>query len=318
MKLLTYYRCRSPGYMAERVGAPSNDCLESAWGNTGAFARRKYLHGLKLNGEVIVWLDMQATLNHDARKCGQANGKVGMARPRYQDGSLFIRGKRIKVWVARWREDVIREDGTLHRTQPTVVLGLLSDLSRREARSLLQKRVSEINRGGHRTRMMMTLSTFSSHYCEPGALLALKPSSSRIYKFNLDKYILPALGSHRLCDVNRAAIEQLFISMRDKGYATSTLHSIRVTIAKVLQTAVDNSYLERNPAHGIKIGERESNKHRTYLEPSQVQLLTPALSEPCRTIVKTAVLTGMRIGEILGLRWSRVDFSRGTINVSET
>lgn len=56
-----------------------------------------------------------------------------MARPRYQDGSMFIRGKRNKVWVARWREDLIREDGSLHRTQRTVVLGSLTDLSRREA-----------------------------------------------------------------------------------------------------------------------------------------------------------------------------------------
>jgi len=84
-------------------------------------------------------LDTGATLRIDARKCGRANGKERMARPRYQDGSLFIRGKRIKVWAARWREDVIREDGTLHRTQPTVVLGALSELSHREARSLLKR-----------------------------------------------------------------------------------------------------------------------------------------------------------------------------------
>jgi hypothetical protein len=75
-------------------------------------------------------------LKTDARKCGRANGKEQMARPRYQDGSLFIRGKRSKVWVARWREDLIEEDGSLHRTQRTVVLGSVSDLSRREARSL--------------------------------------------------------------------------------------------------------------------------------------------------------------------------------------
>ncbi len=91
-------------------------------------------------------LDMD-TLKTDARKCGRANGKEQMARPSYQDGSLFIRGKRTKVWVARWREDVIWEDGTLHRTQRTVVLGPIADRSRREARSLLQKRVSEINQG---------------------------------------------------------------------------------------------------------------------------------------------------------------------------
>ena len=110
-----------------------------------------------------------------------------------------------------------------------------------------------------------TLEKFSSDHWEAGALLALKPSSSRIYKFNLDKYIISALGSHRLCDVNRAAIQQLLLSMRGKGYSASTLHSIRITVAKVLQTAVENGYLEHNPAHGIKIGERESKKQRTLL-----------------------------------------------------
>ena len=241
-----------------------------------------------------------------------------MARPRYQDGSLFIRGKRIKVWAARWREDVIGEDGTLHRTQPTVVLGTLSELSRREARSLLQKRVSEINQGRHRVRPVMSLDRFSTDHWETGALLALKPRSSRIYKFNLDKYILPILGSQRLCDLSQAAIQQLLMSMRRKGYSGSTLHSVHVTLAKVLQTAVDNGYLDRNPARGIKIGDRGQRKQRTFLEPSQIQRLLAALSEPCRMVVMTAVLTGMRIGEILALRWGRLNFQHGTIEVSET
>lgn len=122
-----------------------------------------------------------STLRPDARKCGRANGKEEVARPRYQDGSLFIRGKRTKVWVARWREDLIREDGTLHRTQRTVVLGAITDLSRREARSLLQKRVSEINQGRHRARPIMTLEKFAREHWQAGALLALKPSSARIY-----------------------------------------------------------------------------------------------------------------------------------------
>lgn len=254
----------------------------------------------------------------DARKCGRADGKERMARPRYQDGSLFIRGKRNKVWVARWREDVIREDGTLRRTQPTVVLGAVKELSRREARSLLQKRVSEINQGRHRARPMMPLEKFAREHWEAGALLALKPSSARIYRYNLEKFVIPALGSLRLCDVNRATIQQMLLSTKRKGYSSSTVHSIRITLAKVLQTAVECGYLERNPAHGIQIGDREAKKQRLFLEPSQIQRLLAALSEPCLTIVVTAVLTGMRIGEILALRWNRLDFLRGNIEISET
>lgn len=258
------------------------------------------------------------TLKTDARKCGRANGKELMARPRYQDGSLFIRGKRTKVWVARWREDVIGVDGTLHRTQRTVVLGPVADLSRREARSLLQKRVSEINQGRHRARPMMTFEKFAKEHWQPGTLLALKPSSVRIYQFNLDKYVLPTLGSLRLCEVNRATIQHLLLALKHKGYASSTLHSIRVTIARVLHTAVESGYLERNPAHGIQIGGREPKKRCRVLEPEQMQQLLPQLPEPCRTVVLTAVLAGLRIGEILALRWSRLDFLRGSIEVSET
>ncbi len=263
-------------------------------------------------------LDTRVTLGSDARKCGRANGKEVMARPRYQDGSLFIRGKCIKVWVARWREDVIGEDGTLHRTQRTVVLGPVADLSRREARSLLQKRVSEINQGRHRARPMMTFEKFAKEHWQPGTLLALKPSSVRIYQFNLDKYVLPTLGSLRLFEVNRATIQHLLLALKHKGYASSTLHSIRVTIARVLHAAVESGYLERNPAHGIQIGSGEPKKRCRVLEPEQMQKLLPQLPEPCRTVVLTAVLAGLRIGEILALRWSRLDFLRGSIEVSET
>ena len=57
-----------------------------------------------------------------------------MARRRYQAGCLFKRGKRRKVWVARWREDVLLESGQLGRLHKSVVLGLVADLpTRRDA-----------------------------------------------------------------------------------------------------------------------------------------------------------------------------------------
>lgn len=263
-------------------------------------------------------LDARGTLVVDARKCGRANGKDAMARPRYQDGSLFIRGKRIKVWVARWREDVILQDGTLSRTQRTVVLGSLSELSRREARSLLQKRVSEINQGRHRVRPIMTLEKFAREHWQAGALLALKPSSANYYNFQLERHVLPALGAFRLCDVTRAVIQQFLLERKRNGYSMSTLHGIRTTLAKVLQTAVEHGYLETNPAKAIQIGMRAPKQERTVLALSEVRTLINSLTDPCRTVVMVAVLTGMRIGEILALRWKRVDSMRNTIGVAET
>ena len=263
-------------------------------------------------------LDLGYRLSRDAGNGGRAYGKENMARPRYQDGSLNVRGTRKKVWVARWREDVIREDGTMARTHRRVVLGAVNELSRREAMAILQGHVSEVNQGRRRAIPTMTLAKFASEHWKAGVLLALKPSSARYYQYQLKKYILPTLGSSRICDVSRARIQAFLLERKREGYANSTIHGIRTTLAKVLDVAVESGYFERNPAHGIKTGEREARQEKRFLNPAQIRALLPALSEPCRTIVLAAVLTGMRIGEILALRWKRLDFVRGTIEVAET
>jgi len=59
-------------------------------------------------------------------------------------------------------------------------------------------------------------------------------------------------------------------------------------------------------------------KRSRVLGPEQMQQLLPRLPEPCRTVVLTALLAGLRIGEILALRWKRLDFLRGSIEVLET
>src|SRR6266702_3993992 len=85
-------------------------------------------------------LDIRATLKSDIGKGRRANFRMErrkMARCQYQNGCLFIRGKRRKVWVARWREDVILRDGSTSRVMRSVVLGRVSEIAgRREARRL--------------------------------------------------------------------------------------------------------------------------------------------------------------------------------------
>ena len=64
-------------------------------------------------------LDAQTTIIRSAGNCGRANRKDGaeLARRRYQTGCLFIRGKRTKKWIARWREAMISADGTIREVQ---------------------------------------------------------------------------------------------------------------------------------------------------------------------------------------------------------
>jgi hypothetical protein len=63
----------------------------------------------------------------------------------------------------------------------------------------------------------MTLSEFVTAEWKPNTALAVKKSSMRIYGFQLDRHILPALGSMPLRDINRAQIEVCLSDMKRKG-----------------------------------------------------------------------------------------------------
>ena len=254
----------------------------------------------------------------DAERGGRVSRKERMTRPRYQDGSLVVRGKRRKVWVLRWREDVLQPDAAVIRIQRAETLGPVSTITRQQARAILQERVGTLNQSQRRPQATMAFEEFVRVQWRPNAELALKKSTVKYYGSQLDRHIFPALGSCSLCELSRGRIEALLSNLRQKGHASGTIRGVRATLSTVLQAAVERGYLDKNQAHGIRIRTTGTRIERRFYSPAQIRQLIPELAEPCRTVVLLAVLTGMRIGEILGLRWKRVDLLCGTIEVAET
>src|SRR5262249_4960348 len=150
-----------------------------------------------------------------------------------------------------------------------------------QARNFLQEKVGPLNLGIRRPQATMTLADFVQADWRPNAGLALKRSSVRYYESQLDGRILPALGSICLCSLSRAQIEGLLSDLRRKGYPGATVRGVRATLSSVLQSAVERGYLDRNPAHGIRLREPSGKAERRFYTPAQIQKLLPELSEPC-------------------------------------
>jgi integrase len=174
-----------------------------------------------------------------------------------------------------------------------------------------------VSGGEHRPKATMTLSEFVRTEWKPNAALALRKSSMRIYSFNLDNHVLPSFSDLPICDLRVGHVEGCLSNLKQKGYATSTLRSVRATFSTVLQSAVKRGHLGKNHAHGVCIREADSKKERRFYSPEQARLLLSKLTEPCASVVSIAVLTGMRIGEILALRWKRIDLLGATLEVAE-
>ena len=267
-------------------------------------------------------LDQRSKLDAEAGE-GARTGKEFAIRRRYQHGCCFVRNK---VWVGPWREDVIAPDGTLQRRLRWEVLGLVSEIGRnkRNARRILDTRLRPINEGRQLPQSTMLFTQFVREHWEPATLPTLKAGSARYYSLQLRRHLMPAFGPRRLCDITKLDVQRFFAMARlpksngGLDLSGSSVHGMRTTLSKVLQAAVDWNLLEQNPARGLRLGDRTPRTERLYLNAAELRILLVSLPEPCRTLVLVAVLTGLRIGEILALRWKSFDLLRGTIQVRET
>jgi integrase len=263
-------------------------------------------------------LDTATTIVAYTERDGRVSGKDSMARRRYQVGCLFIRGKKRKVWVARWREDVIRPDGKLGRVLRSEVLGPVSEIrSQREARQLLQSRIAPINQGRHRPQSTMTFGAFVEEQFQTAVMPTLKFSTRRGYDSLLKKHLLPRFKAQRLCDFSRPELQRFVLEKLQKGYAWEMGKRILGLLSKVFATAVEWGYLPENPARAIKMPERTLKRPHSALSIDEVQKLLVALGEPERTFALVAVLTGLRLGELLALRWGRIDLNNSVLHVEE-
>jgi len=236
-----------------------------------------------------------------------------VARPHYQKGSISAIGR--DSWRIRWRAYTVNRDRTVSCIRHAETL---RQMTKSEALEILQARLNAVKEQQLQPQVSLPFSEFVRVAWKPNAALRLRKSSMRIYSFNLDKHILPTLGEFPLRDIRRSDIESCLSRLQQKGYAVSMLRSVRATISTVLEAAVSDRYIAHNPAHGIRIREADSKSEVRYFRQPEVQKLLLQLEDPCRTVVLVAVSTGLRIGEILALRWRRIDLLQNTIEVAET
>lgn len=251
------------------------------------------------------------------RASGERN--TPMIRRRYQTGSLVARGKRRKVWVARWREPVLAADGTLKSIRRSEIIGTLADFpTRRQARALLESRLHNVNHTLQKPQSSMLFRDFVCSQWEPAILPTLKFATQRNYRHLVRRHLFPVFGDQPLCDIKRQHIQGFVTEkMIWQKFSWKTSLHLRNLVSKIFTTAVDWEYVPANPASGVKLPPRPLRQPLRFLTVEEVTRLLEALEEPGRTLVLTAVLTGMRVGELLALRWRNVDFEHKVIRVRE-
>ena len=137
--------------------------------------------------------------------------------------------------------------------------------------------------------------------------------------FRRDQWCLAQLierfGTFRLRDIKKDRVEAFMRDRRDE-VAPATVNRQVALLRKVLSYAVEHGGLDENPLRGIKLF-REAADRNPVLSQEEERRLTERLSPWMQWVVRLAVCTGCRQGELRNLRWRHVDFE-GCALVIET
>jgi integrase len=189
-----------------------------------------------------------------------------------------------------------------------------------EARQVLAERMSERRTGKFRVpRNKMTVGELVRKWKEnyltvQQQLGRLKPSTLRSYLSNLDGHIAPFFGAMPLSQVTLASVQQFIKALLGKGLSAKTIGNVIVILKEMFKHAVQWRHLDANPVQYVE-RPRGEDKEMDVFVPDEIRRLLDAQDEPLRTLLLTAVLTGMRQGELFGLQWDDIDFVRHQVHV---
>jgi integrase len=248
----------------------------------------------------------------------QLGGWQEMARRRFQRGSIRKRGKRKPIWELQWWEDFMKTDRTIGRRRESVVLGYCSDMRLKQARKEAEKRLRPLNAGKLVPSSTLSVREFVGQFFVTLTFPVLKESTRQRYRSTLKLHLLPAFGDRRICDVSAVEVQRLILEKLKNGSSWETCHHLRSLLSKVFSSAKKWGYFEGdNPASAVSLPEKPLTREKRALMPEQVAMLLGSLSDPVRTMVLVAVLTGLRVGEILALRWTDVDLEAKQLRVEQ-
>jgi integrase len=128
--------------------------------------------------------------------------------------------------------------------------------------------------------------------------------------------VLPAFGERAVAEISPTDVRAWIAELEAAGLAPTTIRKCYQLVARVFDDAVEDGRIAVSPCRRIPLPKDERAKPQ-LLTPEQVDSLAEALPARYRALVVTAAYTGLRWGELAGLKLTRVDFLRRKIDVAE-
>lgn len=200
--------------------------------------------------------------------------------------------------------------------------------TRKEAEAVRARLVSDIHSGTYVTPTGLTLEEYVEERWLPSMRTRVKPSTWDSYRRNMELHVLPRLGRAKLAELTSGILNRLYGNLladgrcdEQGGLSAKTVRYIHTTLHKALADAVDDQLIGRNPAANAKPPrpEKRFNGQIRFWTADELSRFLDGVGEHrLSAAFRLAALTGMRRGEVLGLRWRDIDWDFDRVSIQHT
>lgn len=222
-----------------------------------------------------------------------------MARRRFQNPKPTRRGS---WWYMQVRRDVFVDGKLVHKN--TRVKLAPANMSERQVLKVAAEHLRPLNQGLESIGSATNFSHYVENTYEETALLNMAKSTQGRYRGVLKNYLLPAFGKLCLRDLTPLTLDKYFAGLAGADLAQESLDKIRDVLASVLKRAIRHGLLVTNPMEGLELPRgKRTQRSKPYLTPEQFNSLIALMPEPYASMVHVAIYTGLRVSELVGLKW---------------
>ena len=193
--------------------------------------------------------------------------------------------------------------------------------TKKEAQTAAAALITQLERGEYFEEKKITIKSFIEDWLENVARHNIKPSTFGGYKGTIHKRIIPALGHYKLTDLKPPAINKFYNHLlKDENLSEEYVEYIHSILKTAFNTAVEWEYIRTNIFHKVKKPRRKKKEMQTWSF-EEARCFLETIKDGKRhyyMLYLLAIYTGMRRGEILGLRWSDINFEAGKLSIQRT
>lgn len=194
--------------------------------------------------------------------------------------------------------------------------------TRRDAEAALAEVVADVNRGLFVRPAKGTLGEYLEGWLE-ARQVDLRPSTLYGYQKVVRQRIVPALGTARLAELTTADLERWYASLAggadgSVGLSPKTVANTAGVLSAALSDAVRLKLLRHNPASEARLPRRDRREMEAWTDAEAAAFLAAVRDHRLGPIWRLLLATGLRRGELCGLRWRDVDLAAATLEVVET